>query len=538
MEKLSLHTPDFSRWAVAGFIVSMVAIQCAEGADELPAIFSDHMVLQREVPIRVWGRSEPGTLVRISFGDRHAKTVAPATKRWEVELPPLPASALGRVLTIQAEETHRFEDVLVGDVWFFSGQSNMNRTVTQVDRAEAELADTQVPGLRLFQAGRRVADRPEFLGEGRWELSRRESVENFSALAFFTGRGLQREYGVPVGVIQCTWSGTRIRAWVPSEVLAAQPRFRTITEAWQHELADFPRLKAEFEANLPKLTAEWEAAVARAKEEGTSPPSAPQLRTGAGTHYQPGGLYAGMIAPLAPFPIKGAAWYQGESDASQPELYRDLLTALIETWRSAFRNQRLPVVIVQLPNLRRGPEPAGGGWPRLREAQLQVASRLPAVNLVTSIDLGDPADVHPKNKQPLAVRIQSAFGVIAQGEKKSEARLAPVPVAHSAVGASEIRIQFEPRGVALTLVGAMSGLVIAGEDRHFVPADLRIDGDSIVVSSPRVARPVSVRYAWGANPVAGLFSEAGIPVSPFRWDDWPDDSVVYSPEAKASAFRP
>ncbi len=538
MRKFSFRAPRFLRGVVVIFLLAASPAILVRAADELPALFSDHMVLQRDVPVRVWGRSEPGTRVRVSFGDREAVTTTPGTKRWEVELAALPASATGRVLVIQAEETHRFADVLVGDVWLFSGQSNMNRTVLQADRPEEELADANVPALRLFQVGRRVADQPEFRGEGRWEVSRRESVENFSAIAFFTGRGLRREHGIPVGVIQCTWSGTKVRPWVPWEVLASTPDFRPIIENWQRELADFPRLKAEFEANQPRLKAEWEAKVAQATAEGNAPPTEPALRTGAGTHYQSGGLYAGMIAPLAPYPIKGAAWYQGESDASQPELYRKLLTAMIGSWRAAFRNERLPFVIVQLPNLRRGAEPVGAGWPRLREAQLQVATDVPAVNLVTTIDVGDPAELHPKAKQPVAARVQAAFDVLAQGAKNAATKLTPVPVAHANAGANGIRIKFGPGGVVLTQVGALPGLVIAGEDRHFVPAELRIEGDAIVVSSPAVARPVSVRYAWGANPVAGLFNQSGIPVSPFRLDDWLEDSVVYSPEARTAAFRP
>jgi sialate O-acetylesterase len=538
MRKPSSAAPRF----IHGIVASLLFFGClaifARAADELPAIFSDHMVLQRDEPIRVWGRSAPGTSVRVSFGGHEVTTMAPATKRWEVELSPLPASAIGRVLVIQAEEMHRFDDVLVGDVWLFSGQSNMNRTVVQADRADEELADVQLPAVRLFQVGHRIADAPQFRGEGRWELSSRQSVENFSAIAFFTGRGLWREYGIPVGVIQCTWSGSRIKPWLPWEVLASRPHFRTIIEDWKKELADFPKLKAEFEANLPKLRAQWETEAARARATGNEPPTEPQLRTGPGTRYQPGGIYAGMIAPLAPFPLKGVAWYQGESDVSRAALYRELLPAMIESWRTVFRNERLPFVVVQLPNLRRGAEPAGGGWPRMREAQLQVGSSMPAVRLVTTIDVGDPANLHPKAKQPVAARIQAAFGVLALGAKNPEARLTPVPEAHSSDGTGGIRIQFGPRGIGLALVGAMPGLVISGDDRHFVPGNLHIDGDVILVSSPVVARPVSVRYAWGANPVAGLSSKAGIPLSPFRLDDWPDDSVTYSKEARAAAFRP
>lgn len=515
------------------FIVAAAA--GLSGADELPAIFSDHLVLQRDRPVRVWGRSEPGTEIRVSFAGGEATTRASATRDWMIELSALPASNEGRELLIEAEQTHRFVDVLVGDVWLMSGQSNMNWPLEKASNAEAEIADAALPALRLFQVGRFVGERAEFVGRGKWQRATAESASPFSAIGFLVGRAWQREHGVPVGVIQSTWGGTRIRAWLPWAVMETNSRYQSIIADWKRDVADFPRLKAEFEATLPERTAAWKEAVASAKREGRSPPYPPALRTGPGTHHQPGGLFAGMIAPVAPFALAGVAWYQGESDAGQT-LYQDWLATLIESWRDTFRDERLPFVVVQLPNLRRGAEPRGGGWPIVREAQLKVSQQLPAVALVTTIDVGDPADVHPIFKQPVAARVKAAFEALMPGRDEPERRLAPVPTGYTHNDAGEIAIRFGPRGVRLVVSDA-PGLVIAGEDRRFGSARWRIDGDTIVVWSPDVSRPESVRYAWGGNPVAGIFSEAGIPLSPFRLDDWADDSVVYSAEALSVAVR-
>lgn len=485
----------------------------------LPAIFGSGMVLQRDQPLPIWGRAESGETVNIAFAGHHAQTKAGEDGRWRVVLPATPAGG-PHTLAVHGRNKLRFDDVLVGDVWLCSGQSNMNFRLSQTDNAERDVAAARHPRMRLFTVTRAVAAEPAADVEGRWDACAPETAGKFSAVAYFFGRQWQQDTGVPVGLIHSSWGGTAAEAWTPRDVLAGDLKLRVTLERWARELAEFPKKKADFEANRERLVAEWKVAVDTAKAAGRMPPSEPRLRTGPGTQYEPSGLFNAMIAPLAPFALCGVTWYQGEANARRAREYQTLFPALIRSWRAAWDREDLPFVYVQLPNLAREPEPSRSGWAELREAQL-LTLRVPHTAMAVTIDVGDPADLHPKNKRPVGERLAYAAEALL-GQRPLGEGLSPV-YREATFSGNEARIQFSPTGGSLRPRDGrkVTGFTIAGEDRAFAPAEVKLDGGTVVVSSPLVPAPVAVRYAWADNPDANLVNAAGLPAAPFRTDNWP-----------------
>ncbi len=486
----------------------------------LPSFFGSGMVLQRDMPVAIWGKADPGETVTVTLTpDDTAATRANAEGRWSVRLPARAASAEPLSLTVTGANTLRLDDILVGDVWLCSGQSNMALRVSTADNADAEIAAADFPRIRLFTVARAVADSPRDDVKGRWEACAPGTIRSFSAVGYFFGRQLHQNLNVPIGLIHSSWGGTAAEAWTPREVLAADENLKPILERWDATMADFPRIKAEFEANKERLTAEWKLAVVAAKEAGRTPPSQPRLRTGPNTQYQPAGLYHAMIAPLAPLSLRGVIWYQGEANAGRAEQYRTLFPALIEAWRAAWDRPDLPFLFVQLPNLDRQPEPSRSGWAELREAQALTLAT-PHTAMAVTIDVGDPKDLHPTNKLDVGRRLALAAEAQVYGLPRA-GRLSPI-FQRATFDGREARLEFDtPDGLAARDGKPLEGFVIAGADRAFVPAQARIEGDRVIVWSESVPDPVAVRYAWADNPACNLTSGADLPASPFRTDDWP-----------------
>ncbi len=509
-------------WRAAGVLL-LVALANAVRADvSVPAFFGSGMVLQRDQPLRVWGKALPGEKVAVALGAAEpVAATADADGRWRVELPARPASAEPATLTIRGSNELRFEDVLIGDVWLCSGQSNMNFRLDKADGGAAEIATANFPAMRLFTVTREVADAPRDDVKGRWAACSPTSARAFSAVAYFFGKRLQRELGVPVGLIHSSWGGTTAEAWTPRATLAASDELRPILERWDATMANFPRIKAEFEANRERLVAEWKVKAAEARAAGRTPSAEPRLRTGPGTQYQPAGLYHAMIAPLAGLPLRGVIWYQGEANASRAAQYRTLFPALIDAWRAAWARPDLPFLYVQLPNLDRQPEPSRSGWAELREAQLLTLAT-PHTGMAVTIDVGDPKDLHPTNKLDVGERLAMVAEATVHG-LPAAGRLSPVFERVEADG-TRLRVRFRtPDALAARGGGdAPRGFVVAGEDRVFHPAQARIEGgDTVVVWSEVVAAPVAARYGWADNPDCNLTGATGLPASPFRSDDWP-----------------
>ncbi len=445
----------------------------------MPAVFGDGMVLQRDAPVSVWGwATYPGT-VRVSVGGEEVAARVEEEGSWTAVLPPMGAGG-PHTLTVSGAESTTFSDVLFGEVWIASGQSNMEwplaRTADSVNAAKA----ADYPGIRLFTVARATSDVPltDVETDG-WSAVTPESVLGFSAVAYYFGRHLHDELGVPVGLIDNAWGGTPAESWTSAQKLAS----------------------------MPELGVDVENVRAIAEDRG-----APQ--------WVPSSLFNGMLSPVIPYTIRGAIWYQGESNADRAYSYRALFSGMIEDWRAHWGIGDFPFLFVQLANfLERQDEPSEAEtWPELREAQ-SMALALPNTGQAVIIDIGEADDIHPRNKLDVGVRLALAARHVAYGEDLVYS--GPV-YAGMAVDGSEARIRFDHVGGGLVAWdGILEGFAIAGEDQVFVWADGRIDGDEIVLKSPSVAAPVAVRYAWANNPVISLYNAEGLPASPFRTDDWP-----------------
>jgi sialate O-acetylesterase len=334
-------------------------------------------------------------------------------------------------------------------------------------------------------------------------------------VGYFFGRELHRSLGVPIGLINTSWGGTPAESWTSLDTLTGNADLKPIVDRWNHALAEFPKANEQYQ----KEFADWKEAAEKAKAEGKTAPPAPRPPLGPDHPHRAAGLFNGMIVPLVPFAIRGAIWYQGESNAGRAYQYRTLLPAMIQDWREAWGQGEFPFLIVQLANFEaRPPQPEGSDWAELREAQTMTLA-LPKTGMAVTIDIGEAKDIHPRNKQDVGRRLALAAQRIAYGNHLVYSG----PVYDSMkIEGSKIRIRFQHVGGGLMAKGdAPLGFTIAGEERNFVPAHATIDGDTVVVWSDQVSDPVAVRYGWADNPVCNLYNNAELPASPFRTDDWP-----------------
>ncbi|MDX2082210.1 MAG: sialate O-acetylesterase [Terrimicrobiaceae bacterium] len=525
-------------------------------------LISDGCILQRDVEVPVWGEAEPGTKVEVVFAGQTVGCIADENGRWLVRLQPMAASGESRDLIVRGPTELTIRDVVVGDVWVLSGQSNMASPMSSGSAAEA-LPNAEDPLLRSFNVAKNVAARPLFAPTGKWEPSTPVTAQNFSAVGYFFARELRKSQNVPIGIINASWGGTPIRTWMSLASLQEPPPSPLLPE-WEraiakHEAAggDAGLLQAyyqdrkEWEEKVDKPFREarkaWELAVATAKATGEPPPPAPQIERpkpespdplampAPGTSDRPSaptGCYNAMIASLIPFAIKGALWYQGEADASRGLEYRDHLKRLISGWRSSWSQGDFPFLIIQLPGNGKDPEPvAAQGIAWLREAQAMARS-LPATGLIVTSDIGDASDVHPDNKQFTGERAALVAREIVY--KEPVVGVGPRFMS-SEVNGNQIKLLFTNTGNGLVIgqapwvaksavpipIDRLLGFFIAGEDKKWHEAEARIEGDSVIVSSPAAPAPVAVRYAWANTPRANLYNKDGLPAEPFRTDDWP-----------------
>jgi sialate O-acetylesterase len=499
------------------FVCFTLAVVFAAGlrADVTPAApFQDHAVLQRDKPLPVWGRAEPGERVTVVFKGRTVGTTTGADGHWMVYLEPVEACAEPAELTITGKNTVTLRDVLVGEVWLASGQSNMEWPVARSADAEKEIAGARYPLIREFNAARTSVMEPAHTVGGRWTVCTPETAGEFSAVAYHFARSLHRRLGVPVGIVNSTWGGTAIEAWLDRFTLQGTAAWPAIDARWQEGLAEFEERKV----NHPLEMAAWREAEEKARATKTpNPLPRPRAPVGPGTPYAPAGLFNGMIAPLQPFALRGAIWYQGESNWHRPAEYAGLFPAMIRAWRAQWGTDDLPFYFVQLAGYQVPDDPSGRGWAWLREAQT-AALALPATGMAVAIDIGDPKDIHPRNKQEVGRRLAllARTGVY---ELPGDAH-GPVFASVQREGAA-LRVQFRHVTDGLTAEKKPpQALEIASADRKFYPATGRIERDTLIVSAPEVREPVAVRYAWSNHPEANLFGGNGLPVAPFRSDAW------------------
>jgi len=477
-----------------GFIVCAISAPFASArADvKLASVFGDSMVLQRDLPVPVWGWADAGEAVTVTLGDQTKKTETKSDGKWRVTLDVLAANATGQSLTVQGKNTIALKDVLIGEVWICSGQSNMEWAVNGTLNAKEEVAAANHPQIRLFNVpGHHTSPVPKETCPGTWQVCAPDTVGGFSAVGYFFGRRLQQEVNVPIGLVGSNWGGTRIEPWTSPAGFQSVPELKAIAD----QVAAYNK---------------------ETKVTGTSPSA----------------IYNAMIHPLAPFAMRGAIWYQGESNGGEGESYFHKTQALVNGWRKLF-NPDLAFYWVQLADFQKpNQNPAGGdGWAKIREAQ-RKALGIKHTGMAVIIDIGQANDIHPRNKQDVGWRL-AQWALHQTYGKKQIVPSGPLFKSQKVEG-NAIRLAFDSVGGGL-IVGKKEGLeptkevsdgklarfAIAGSDKQWRWADATIDGDTVVVKSSDVANPVAVRYAYTMNPEgANLYNKEGIPASPFRTDDW------------------
>lgn len=476
----ALKAPKKQRLLLALGALTLL-INPAWAAIRLPAIISDHMVLQQDALVPIWGWSDPGEHVAVEIAGKSKTTRADTNGQWKVVLERL-KPGVPLTLTIRGKNTIIVNDVLVGEVWLGSGQSNMARTTKSAKDFAKEQAAANLPGIRMFKVESGAAPSPQSDCKGSWKVCSPETVGGYSAVLFFFGRELHRNLKLPVGLIHSSVGGTTIEQWTEAALQRKQPELRPL----------------------------FEALAVRTNEAAATKALPPNAR------IPVGGLFNGKIAPLIPYALRGVVWYQGESNAKSVELarfYEQQLPLMINDWRQRW-GQELPFGYVQLPNWAK----AGEGWCLVQEAMLKTL-RLPRTGMAITVDIGDPESVHPQNKEEVGRRLSLwALGTV-YGEKVPETS-GPLFDGQQFNGAS-VALRFSHAGGGLvSRGGALRGFQLAGNDRQWHHAQARIEGAQVIVSCEEVARPVAVRYAWEVNPDANLFNAAGLPASPFRTYDW------------------
>ena len=512
-----------------------VAVSTARADVKLHGLFTDHMVLQRNATVPVWGWADEGETVTVEFRGEKITTAAKNGK-WTIYLKKLSAGGPDD-FKVTGKNSITLQDVLVGEVWLASGQSNMEWTMRNTHLANLEMPKTANPMVRLYTVPKLKAEKPVDNVPSSWTACGPETISNFSAVAYYFGRDLQQALGVPVGMIHTSWGGSPAEVWMRQEVLESNPDFkRDILDTYA----------ASKKRNEDAIVV-WEAERDAAKQANQSfTKRKPSLA------WRPAELYNGMIAPLIPYAIKGAIWYQGESNAERAYQYRSLFADMVSNWRHDWNQGDFTFLQVQLAPFKAiKSEPGESSWAELREAQNYAMKVLPKVGVAVITDVGEEKDIHPRKKEPVGARLALAARHIAYGENlvwsgpayksmKVKGNKAILSFNHVGSGlearrATDIEdatgpaVYDQSRG---RIQRDLKGFAICGEDRKFVWATAEIAGDKVVVSSPQVAKPVAVRYGWADFPVVNLWNREGLPASPFRTDDFPMITAPKSTEAK------
>ncbi len=496
-------------------------------------LFSDGAVLQRGQKIPVWGTARDGEKVTVEIQGQKATTTA-AGGKWSVRLDALKE---GEPLTmkITGDNTLTINNLLVGEVWVCSGQSNMEWPFSRAHNAKEEGPKANYPQIRMFTVKKTVSLKPMDEATGAWAVCSPATVNGFSGVGYFFARDLHLKLGVPVGMLHTSWGGTPAQSWTSLEGFGNQPELQEYVTAAKQKLANYDAEVAAYDAKMKEFQAqnkewmekvnapfqaalkEWNEAAAKAKAAGQPAPAKPTLASpqpkppgnpATGAHH-PTGLYNGMVAPLIPYAIKGAIWYQGESNAGKSEQYRTLFPAMIADWRKRWNLGDFPFLFVQIA-------PFKGQPAEIREAQFLSLASVKNSAMAVTTDVGNANDIHPTQKEPVGQRLALAARALAYGEKIEYS--GPLYDSMKASG-GKITLSFRHTGGGLLAKdGALKGFTIAGKDQKFVPAKAEIQGDTVVVSAEGVTDPEAVRYGWDNVPDVNLFNKEGLPASPFRTD--------------------
>jgi len=608
---------------------------------KLPSIFTDHTVLQRDLPLTIWGWAKPQATVTAKIADQTGSAVADASGRWKIAIKPLLAGGPHELVVAAGSETVKISDVLVGDVWVCSGQSNMEWGLASARGGDEETKKANHPLIRLYQVPKVASFSPTSDIDTKWTTCNPTDAKVFSAVGYFFGREIQRQIGVPIGLINTSWGGTPVECWTPREVLEGDPANAYLLEkietykaggeivphtdpgnkgagmgwadvnfddsnwpsmtlpctwhskgmncdgsVWFRRTIDVPADWAGKDLQFnPGILNDFDYTYFNGKQVGATGKETPEwwmvqreyvvpgnlVKAGRNTiairvfnqwaeggmtgpadrmrafpvgepsraieldgdwkyqaelalpHRTPTGqntptlLYNAMVAPIVQFGIRGAIWYQGESNASRAAQYRTLFPLMIQSWRDAWGQGDFPFIWVQLANYQNGMDTAAGSpWAELREAQSRTLA-LPNTGHAVTIDIGEEKDIHPRNKLDVGLRLAHEAMILAYGKT---APRSPMFDSLKLNGATAV-VSFKYAADGLTANGQPVGFEVAGEDGKYHPATATIDGPTVTLNSPAVAKPISVRYGWSQNPGCNVFNKAGLPASPFRTDDLP-----------------
>lgn len=490
--------------AVAIFLCSLVITALVGAQVTLPSLLADHMVIQRGEPVHAWGMASPKESVSVTFRGETKSTSADELGRWSIFLSPGEAGG-PFTMVVKGANTIELHDVLVGDVWVASGQSNMEFPMTELNNAEAEIAAARNPKIRFFLVKHRPSDYPRSDVEAKtWALCTPESAAESSAVAYYFARDLQQRLNVPIGLLESFWGGTPAESWTSLHTLSSDASLMPVF-ASRSKTVDAEETVG---LRLEQAERDYQKAVEQTKADGkpeAGRPWHPDFNA-----WAPSALFNGMIAPLTNFPIRGVIWYQGEANSGErAPLYAHLFQSMITDWRRAWNEGDFPFLFVQIANWTTEPD---GRWPEVRDAQRRALA-LRNTGMAVTIDIGDAVDIHPKNKLDVGLRLARAARAISFGEKVEWSG----PLYRALTREDHaLRVWFDHAAGLTARGGPLVGFEVAGADGKYVTADAKIDGATVIVSSTSVPEPVSVRYAWAANPACNLDNKEGLPASPFR----------------------
>lgn len=507
---------------IAFLLITLIAF-----ADvKLASPFGDHMVLQRNALIPIWGMADPGEKITVVFEKQRETVTAGADGKWMVKLNKLKAGGPFE-LTVSGKNSVKLQDVYVGEVWLCSGQSNMDMTVAKEDRywcgvhnEAEEVANANYPLIRVFDVDFVPSDTIVKDVKGKWEICSPATVGHFSAAAYFFARELYNKYHVPIGLVTTAFGASTAEAWTSKKALEANPLFAGLLNAYTQKKNAYDT--ADNQKKYAEALAKWktDSAVAAAAQKNI-PRKPGRVQDPRRDQHSPYVLYNGMVSPLIPYAIKGALWYQGESNGPTKDIYDKLMETLIQNWRDDWAQGNFPFIYVQLANYGKTLDTIpgnGGSTTVVRDKQLKNLSVLNTAMVVAIDNADDPSNVHPKNKQEIGLRLALAAEAMVYEEKIPYS--GPVYSKMKTAG-NTIRLNFNHVEGGLVAKGdKLVGFAIAGNDKKFVWADAKIEGETIVVSSPEITEPVAVRYGWGDNPKVNLYNKANLPASPFKTDDW------------------
>jgi sialate O-acetylesterase len=509
-----MHKPR----SILGLTVLLALAPTARADVRLPALFTDNMVLQRDVAAPIWGWADDGEQITIEINGKTVHTTAKDGK-FKTKLPRLKASSNPTTLKIAGKNNITINNVLVGEVWIASGQSNMEFPLKASYQSADDIKNSTNPNIRLFTVPKNKQLQPVDDVKASWVECKPDTVPNFSAVGYYFGRDLQKALGVPVGLIHTSWGGSPAEVWMSDAVLSGNPDYkRDILDTYATQEADYKKAQANWE----KEKAEAQAAGKEFTKKGPI-----------GPFWRPTELYNGMIAPLIPYAIKGAIWYQGESNAGRHKQYRTLFPDMIKNWRKDWGEGDFTFLAVQLApwdmNRKRSleeiaKEPAESDWAALREAQVYTEKVVPKYGLAVITDVGDKDDIHPTKKEPVGARLallaeKIAYGkhIVAEGPTFKSMKITKINRDRYSSNAAVLTFDNVDGGLE-SKDGDLKGFAIAGEDKKFVWATAKIEGNKIVVSNPSVEHPTAVRYGWADFPIVNLQNKEGLPASPFRTD--------------------